>query len=210
MNIGFSHISKSCKDIDYEVKNLVVHNFEQKFVSRYLPNHSNKKSVFRGKNFPNTHSIGLFHNTDGAIIELIEYENISEKTCTRYNIDGKSIMIKANMIDTEIMFWKNALKCKEISTHHLRFSSFIADWSCDFYFQKTEHPLEKPMLNDSGFNCVAFYVKDIDVFISRIMSYNSVMEVAPFPIKVNNKNLRVAMVRSPDGNIIELIEIIHD
>ncbi|AGI72502.1 hypothetical protein OA238_c24450 [Octadecabacter arcticus 238] len=210
MIIGFSHISQTCRYIDSEANLLVSQGFEQKFIIRNLANHPSKQSIVRGESFPKTHSIGLFHHQDSVVTELIEYENISERDCPRYKIDGKSIVLKANQIDAEVTFWKNALKCKEVAHHHLQFASFVKSWNGDFIFEQTDQPLEKPMLNDVGLNCFAFYVKGLDTFLTEIQTYNAVLKVAPFELRVNDRNLRVAMLRSPDGNIIELIEVKND
>ncbi len=89
----------------------------------------------------------------------------------------------------------------------LNFPSPVKRWALDFILltdEKAKH--REALLDDPGFPCLALITTDIETDLQRLEKTGAREVSSPFSLPMNGKILRVAMLRGPSDEIVELIE----
>ncbi len=126
-------------------------------------------------------------------------------------LPNRVIFIPAEDHKAETEFLEIFLKLSSIekinNANHLRFNSFIKSWEADFIVFQDKRGGTSPKLDQNGFSCIAFLVSDIHSEVDNLTRNNINVVTNVFSLTINEKILDVALFKTPNNNIIELIEV---
>ncbi|MEE2924508.1 MAG: hypothetical protein VX619_06975 [bacterium] len=110
-----------------------------------------------------------------------------------------------------IAFWDQFLGARLTLSDNANFAvltvnSPVKSWSLGcLLFKGRKRSI--PMLDDAGLTCTAILCTNLD---SHLTEYTKIFEsdcIMPFTVNINNKAIRLALLRGPHAEIYELIEI---
>lgn len=68
-------------------------------------------------------------------------------------------------------------------------------------------PQAPTFIDDEGFSCVTLYVSNLEECLASLAGLGATEVSAPNPLFVNQKQVRLAFLRGPSGEVIELLEV---
>lgn len=177
---------------------------------------------------PGLPSIEILHHHNGARSNTSNYAptlpltNMGGKTrgvLSRYGIgvaDHKAGTTNELLVSMQCQnralvadFWRNALgfTCDEgeESGEALRLKALSPTWRMALRLEQVDEPVEPTYLDDIGCTCLSFLVRDINAVLDlcRLNHAKYIGEV--FAMNVGGKDMSVAFVRGPQGELIEFI-----
>lgn len=204
MILGIAHLAHSVTDIDQGKKNLEVRGFDCVFLERNARNHLAKKHLL--KNYQSTHDICLLRNSSLNIaIEIINHGLVCDNSRGNYELKDGFIELATSNLDREKTFWLEVFGFKEKDEKILTFSSTIPSWSCMIKLVEN-HQIGFNTLDSRGYPCMAFFTNNLyqDIRKAKVKGGYDFTEI--FEFNINNRNLSIAMFRTPGGAICELIQ----
>ncbi len=206
MIIGVDHIALNVSDCEMQEMraHLIDDGFNCVFWEPDIPNHPDKKILL--SYYQPTHSIGLFSSNDGAVaIEITNHGGgVKEKTAFHYC--KNYIELWTPNLALESRFWQEAFSFQAVDANNLVYTSIVSNWSCCLKLVEKKE-IKTYSLDAKGYTCCALLTNNIDrdLIQAKLMGAEDI--VGPFSLKLNKKQLRVVMFRSPGGAICELIQI---
>lgn len=120
----------------------------------------------------------------------------------------RNLVLPVGDIQRESAFWVEGLGARHKNATHdcvvLEYRGPVPQWRFELALVKGAGG-ESWTLDQSGFPCLALLTKAIDKDLARALDAGARDSIA-FSAQVNDKALRVALLRSPHGAIIELVE----
>jgi catechol 2,3-dioxygenase-like lactoylglutathione lyase family enzyme len=114
-------------------------------------------------------------------------------------------------------FWQRGLGCQRVSEgvsndgtrwRRIAFRSPTAqNWSLDIILAEKRIEIKAPMLDDSGFPCLAILTTSMKRDMEKLWETGVTESTGEFMVEVNGRTLKVLIFRGPDDELIELIEI---
>jgi len=92
------------------------------------------------------------------------------------------------------------------ASHRLAACAPAPAWCVEMALVEAEISGDLPMLDDIGFTCLCLLSTSIERDLARAVRAGGTQATTIFPVEVNGRLLRVAMLRGPGGEIIELIQ----
>jgi hypothetical protein len=126
------------------------------------------------------------------------------------------LLLLTRRFDQALSFWTAGIGCRIISQGnnssgerwvHFRCGTPLFTWSTRLILAEYAGELETPCLDDLGFGCLAFVSTDVQKDGDRLLEAEAAERSGCFQLEVNHKTLRVELFRSPDRQIIELVEV---
>lgn len=125
-----------------------------------------------------------------------------------------TIVLRCNNLDKVSKFWITGLGFKEKSFDKkksswklLYFTSPVLAWNIDLLLiQDPNMSITNSYLDDLGWTCVSIIVSDIDSCLTRLKELGAKDMGLPYYMKIANNRLRLAFLRGPEAELIELIE----
>jgi len=205
MIIGFSHLIFNTLQVEEVISDLVNKGYSLDFSEIGLPNHPYKKRLLGDYN--ETHDIHLLRHKDNYDVEIINHYSSSKTVQDRLHLDGDKIVTVTipndkRAIETE--FWTSlGLKVNRGGVYLKR---PVPAWDIEIQFVESSASLTKQTLDLSGFTSIAFITKNIKR-CKELVSDKTSWVSETFSLEVNGNSLSIALMKSPTGVIIELIEI---
>lgn len=140
------------------------------------------------------------------------YESASTLPATR-SILGIALQVR-NLGDS-YQFWTEGLGCRPISQGNTNDQNWavvsivspVPAWSLKIVLVESRLPAKKPFLDDSGFSCLALITNNLKQDAAKMLQMGGHSSTSEFIASVNAKILKIELVRGPDQELIELIEI---
>lgn len=219
MILGTSHIAISTYDIESDIKTYIEKGFSLQFLEKNLPN-SRFKEPFLSTHTP-LHSLAVLNGKSGIDLELVQHHTSipdSIKTKDHYlrpEIDNGSVMeleYDAYQFEESITFLNNlagfSLVEESDTFKLLEMRSLIPKWRSRIRVIKSDQKLN-PALDQPGATCIAFLTSNLNKELNRLGEKGYHKSSPAFLMEVNDKELKIAFIRGPSNEIIELIEINH-
>lgn len=93
------------------------------------------------------------------------------------------------------------------SSATLQRKSLIDEWSLSVVVRFDRERRLPAMLDEPGWTCAAMISSDLEGDLSRLMEYGAAGATPPFEFTAGGRRLRIALLRGPGGEIVELIEL---
>lgn len=128
----------------------------------------------------------------------------------------RALLVPAADLTAATTFWQDALGCRQVGEgdgntagawRHLRFAAPVPAWSLDILLHKPSREPGPYFLDSPGFPCLALLTNGIEQ--DRDTALRSGVHEASdiFSLDVKGRRLRLVILRTNDGTLIELIEI---
>lgn len=133
---------------------------------------------------------------------------------SRDPVNVQMIFLGASLFEKSVAFWQNGLGFSERSSgetgaegkwNHMAFASPVKRWSIDLCLLESPEESQPSTLDAPGFRCLAFITTDLKSDLLRLQGHGGTSAVS-FDFFLNEKPLRIGLLRGPSGEIIELIE----
>lgn len=130
----------------------------------------------------------------------------------------RAVAILAPHLGESVRFWRDGLGlvekgCGRTATGrhwtHLALQAVLSTWSIDVVLMETRSTPRahvRAMLDDRGASCLALVSTEIDADLLRVREQGGDVISEPFELHVGGRNLRIALIRGPSGEIVELIQ----
>ena len=195
-------------------------NFQKYFQVNKIFNDKNKKQFLKKES--KIHDIVFYKNKNWDFgLELINYEkNFINKNLNKIN-NHKIIDITFNKIDklknltlysskiiSDYNFFKDMNLLLDLKLNKNSFDGNLPSFGKKIVkvFIKNDISKNKLYLDDIGFNFISFFSTNLKDDIKKIKKKHINFISKIFKIKINNNNLKLVLVRSKGGLIIEFLE----
>lgn len=121
---------------------------------------------------------------------------------------GEALGVVARNPDVETGFFVDALTFAASDDGCVVLRSRFPQWSIALAVAEDANAPLDPPLDLDGLSCLAFYSTNVVEDAARIAAHGGRDAIDPFEIRVGRNDLRILMLRSPEGTIIELIQIV--
>lgn len=162
------------------------------------------------------HDAGLTHRAPWhATVPWLGRCGMMEPTGEGATMGIRALAIRASDIEQSRRFWMEGIGASMVgfgkrplgrSWIRLNLRSPVPSWSLDLLLVESDRLTEKPMLDDRGANCLALLSTDLDTDLDRLSTIGPGGRSSAFELTVANKPLKIALVRGPAGEIVELIQ----
>ncbi|MBN1577309.1 MAG: VOC family protein [Chitinispirillaceae bacterium] len=123
-----------------------------------------------------------------------------------------ALAITASDPERSLRFWTSGIGARCVDSKQdneyflVRLGSLVKNWRADLVLLHTASE-KRPLLDDPGFTCLALLSTDIDRDADKAVSYGARERTGVFDLQVNNRNLKLALLRGPDNELVELVQM---
>lgn len=138
-------------------------------------------------------------------LELVRHDTGVIRSRPKISIKGRGyIEVYARMRYEEIQFLS---MFGELSNHLISVRSPVTNWKVDIAVVYNEDAPINPPMDLEGCAALAFLSSDVEADLDEMVERGCKMASNPFAVRVNGRDMLVALGRSPDGTIVELVQI---
>ncbi len=196
MILGFAHITKN---VPYERGLNAVANPPEKW-----PLMTRRATM---------HWLLLRRNGKGIQEETIEYDTgLVDQDGRLSLVDEDAIFIRARDVCAEVKWFRDGLgfadePCSDV-IGRVRFESVCPWWDFSMAILSDEGAPIDPPLDIAGYAALALYSNNVEADCDVAVAAGGRVPTEPFNVTVDGKNFKIVMLRSPEGTIIELIQVL--
>lgn len=150
------------------------------------------------------------HFLEGPIrLEVISHDTGSVAASARLSLsaDHGVIAVRARDPERENAFFRSGLRCLPQQDGSLAFTARIPSWSVAIRVQQDADAPVDPPLDVDGLSCIAFLSTSPEADAEAMVACGGRSITNAFRLNVNGRQLKVLMLRSPEGTLIELVKI---
>ena len=208
MILGFAHLTATTADAAEMCRRWTARGWTERYAAPGVASAEQKWPLMAGR--ARLHDL---HMLDGRFaVEVVAHDTgaVAGDGRIRYRetADGEALAIVSRNAEREAAFFAEALSFMAVGRNRVVLRSRFPQWSIALdVIEDVAAPLDPP-LDLEGFSCIAFYSTDVMADAARIARHGGRDAIAPFDVSVRDRRLRVLMLRSPEGTIIEMIQIL--
>ena len=203
MILGYSHLSLSTIDMAESEKALLQQGYEREFLTEKIPNHPAKRQ-FLG-NFEAFHDIALYSHKTKPTIEVIKHGDTLSPGLGAFGCNGDCVSLRTTSGE-DLSFYTETLSFVQGDGNAtLQIKSPIAAWSLAINVRETG-TTERSNLDSSGYPVMALWCRKLEERLDLVKAAGVTECTDPFLVTVNDREIKVALFRSPGGGIFELME----
>jgi hypothetical protein len=193
MILGFAHITKN---IPVEL-----------LADAGIPNAPEKWPLMERQ--AKSHRISVQSGSNGPAIEFVEYDTGSIEQPGRLGLLTDAVSLRVRSLGAEVGFFCVGLGfCWGVGFMggRLYLTSAIDYWKVSILpWVEDDAPIDPP-LDIAGYAALAFYSNDVEADRDHLLKHGGRTPTEPFTVKLN-REMKIVMLRSPEGTIIELIQV---
>ena len=205
MILGFAHLAINTSNFEGTTKRYQKLGYSVDSTFLNLPNNLKKNNFLT--NFQEKHDILILTQESKVNLEITSHGGVyGENHQLALTEDNTKIsLFTSNQSVTKKILVDGLGFKEEENSNELSLKSIIPSWSCNIILVKEDRGHTK--LDYEGPSCIAFYVRNIEVAITNLVLSGAINYSGFFSL-TTDKNLNVAMLKLPNGPVIELIEVI--
>ena len=128
-----------------------------------------------------------------------------------------AVLVHVNNIRSAQHFWQSGLGFRWIGNGEgkdgqkwvcLSFVSPVKNWSLSVILTQAFSEMKEAMLDDTGFNCLSLLSTDLEKDSAMLHQMWVIDCTGFFELLVGGKKLKIEIIRAPNNELIELIEIL--
>ena len=193
MILGFAHITKNVP-----VELLPV-------PDAGIPNPSEKWPLMARQAM--AHRLGLESGLYGPTIELVEYDTGTVDQAGRLGLLTDAVALRVRSLGAEASFFCDGLGFRWGKGGRLHLDSAVDYWKVSILpWVEVDAPIDPP-LDIAGYAALAFYSSDVEADRDHLLKHGGRTPTEPFTVKLD-REMKIVMLRSPEGTIIELIQVL--
>jgi hypothetical protein len=151
------------------------------------------------------HWLALRRN--GIVQEVVEYDTGLVDRPGRLDVGDQVIRLSARDEHAEIGWFRDGLGFDAEGAPFMQFRSQLPHWGVNIVVERDESAPLDPPLDIHGYAALAFYSNDVEADRDHLLKHGGRTPTDPFTVKVSDREMKIIMLRSPEGTIIELIEV---
>lgn len=212
MILGIDHIAQSAIDLRAEISAWEGRGYTCAFISEEVANNGGKEALL--ETYEPDHDIAYLRSPNGGIaVELTRHgTNFGAVPSPISFEDGGTIAISVADVAREAEFLKEAFRFRAEEESEggatLRLETPVPNWCCTIELARASAANPSYRLDAPGFTCLAFLSSDIEADAAKAEAAGGQERLPVFEISIDAKPLKVTLLRSPNGIIFELIQIL--
>ena len=205
MILGFAHLTRSTATPDAVIAELERDGRTVKARRKDVPSAQEKLSLLQGH--ARTHELALL--TGQPPIEVVSHDTGAVAANSRLDFDAthSEILVKARDGAAIDRFFTEGLGFRA-EQGMLRLDGRFPQWSVGIRVAADRDAPLDPPLDLEGWSCLAFYATDPAADAAHLKTVGGRDSTVVFPVEWSGSRMSVAMLRDPEGTIIELIKIL--
>lgn len=201
MILGFAHLAINVVNIDESAKDWSKLGYTTVAKYRGIQNPPSKRNF--SERYQKKHDLFLLKGDNLWPLELTHH-GITQGVNEQLKWSKRLITISVpNPAFTEQLLLEGFGFRKEENNELYR-KSFIPDWSCRLKVEKKLTELTR--MDAAGPTCLAFYSNRIDEDVNILKNLGVIDYTGIFDVKLGDSDMSIAMMRIPDGPILEFIK----
>lgn len=207
MILGFAHATWSTADLEASLRRFGELGLKPGARHDAKPS-SAAKWVLTARQ-PRRHDLVLL--TGHPVIELVCHDTGSVPGPSNIDLDLSlgEIIIRGQDVVAERAFFTAGLGCRQSEGAVLDCTGVVPHWCARIRIVAGSAANPGSPLDIEGFSCLAFYTSDPEGDCQRLLGLGGHDRTDGFGIEVGGRSLEIVMLRSPNGNIIELLKVIR-
>lgn len=209
MILGFAHLTATTADAKEARRRWLARGWTESHTVPGVVSAAAKWPLMTGKALLHD----LYMMSGDFWVEIIQHDtgavSGSGRVVYRDGSGADALAILARDPDTEVSFFVDALSFTAGAGGRVCLRSRFPQWSITLSVTADAAAPLDPPLDLDGLSCLAFYSTNVVEDAARIAGCGGRDAIDPFEIAVRDRKLRVLMLRSPEGTIIELIQILN-
>ena len=129
----------------------------------------------------------------------------------------KSLIVFVDVLKVAREFFENGLGYKPLRSGYISgrmwilesFRSPVKSWNLDIVLLEGSDRSRRATLDGIGFNCLALVTTNMKLDRLKLFSSGAAESTGEFELSMNNKDMIVEVFRGPDGEFIELLQVIN-
>lgn len=205
MILGFSHLTHTTADADKAVTAWESLGWTRNWQTSNIESAPAKWPLM--SRHAEVHDL---HFLEGPIrTEIIRHDTGALAAPSRVEMsdDGRTIELRARAPEREDAFFCSALRFAPREDGSLVFSGRVPGWSVTIRNRADAQAPIDPPLDLEGLSCLAFLSTTPETDAQAMVPLGARDVTEAFRLEINGRRLRVLMLRSPEGTLIELIKI---
>jgi hypothetical protein len=204
--LGFAHLTATTANGAETRRHWLARGWTEKYVAHDVPSAEQKWPLMAGR----ARSHDLYMLEGRFWVEVVEHDTgaVADHGRIVYRETDGRLDILSRDAEREAAFFVEALSFSADRGNSVALRSRFPHWSIALNMIEDETAALDPPLDVEGLSCLAFYSTDVVADAARIARHGGRDAIAPFEIRVRDQTLRILMLRSPEGTVIELIQIL--
>jgi hypothetical protein len=232
--LGVSHLVKGVSELDTSVSQFTDLGYSLEFREPFAPVVEQKQPFVRVPQ--RSQQLAFLKHRSNVSVELLLYDGPSgrenstfdpifakgagsdadenpvqsalQKVSFRSSISAMTIAVRSTSFQESLKFWQ-ALRFSTVQTDwgaELTFRSPVPTWSVSLCLQ--DDPQHDPsFLDDHGWSCLSLHARGSDEILRNVRKECRITQSEPFRFHAGGRELKITFVRSPGGELVELLEI---
>lgn len=198
MILAIDHIAYGIGPGDAYAGQLEAVGYKSVFQERNVPNPQAKRTVVR--QYSPTHTIAFYKKKGELNVELVDHGHASPVSSPWISFDPaqepRTIRVRSSVPEKSKQFW---------AALGFRDGKFFSPLTGDIRLQiEPDEKMSLALADDAGFNCIGFIAGALDADRVRLMETGfTATDISN--ITLNGRSMRIAFVRGPSGELVELI-----
>jgi len=205
MILGFAHLTRSTAKPDAVIAELERGGMALKARHKDIPSAEEKWPLLNRQ--ARCHELALLIGRPS--IEVVSHDTGTVAADSRLELDATRSEIRLKVRDGKAVrrFFAQGLGFRD-DDGALRLDGRFPQWGVAIRIAaEAGAPLDPP-LDLEGWSCLAFYTTDPEADVARLLGFGGRDNTATFPVQWDAGRMAIAMLRDPEGTIIELIKIL--
>lgn len=152
------------------------------------------------------HWLELLPHQSGPMEEIVEYDTGVVDQPGRLDVGDAYLLLAARRVNAETEFFTDGLGFYEREAGLIELAGPMHRWRVGIVINKAENAPLDPPLDIAGYAALAFYSSGVEADRDRAIAAGGRTPTEPFFVTLERK-MKIIMLRSPEGTIIELIEV---
>ena len=206
MILGFAHLTRSTATPDAVIAGLTQGGMTLTAHHKDVPSAPEKWPLLDRP--ARTHELALL--TGSPAIEVVSHDTGAVDAPSRLELDAARSEIRVKVRDRDAVgrFFADGLGFRERADGALVLESRFPQWTVTVRLAPDAAAPLDPPLDLEGWSCLAFYATNPESDAAHLRALGGRDGTAVFPVAWSGSRMTIAMLRDPEGTIIELIKIL--
>jgi hypothetical protein len=206
MILGFAHLTRSTAEPAEVIAALTRDGMAVTAHHKDVPSAQEKWPLLDRQ--ARSHELALLAGSPA--IEVVSHDTGTIDTESRLALDSGRSEIRVKVRDQSAVgrFFAEGLGFRATKDGALRLDSRFPQWSVTVrLLPDADAPIDPP-LDLEGWSCLAFYATNPEADAAHLRAHGGRDGTAVFPVSWTGSRMSIAMLRDPEGTIIELVKIL--
>ena len=211
MILGFAHLTRSTATPESVIADLAARGMALVAHHKGVPSASEKWPLLDRP--AKSHELALLSGAPASgspAIEVVAHDTGAVATPSRLELDAARSEIRLRVRDrgTVSRFFAEGLGFRDDGEGALSLESRFPQWRVTVRLSQDDAAPIDPPLDLEGWSCLAFYATNPESDATHLRSLGGRDATSVFPVSWTGSRMNIAMLRDPEGTIIELIKIV--